>query len=191
MDASESRSQNSGKQLNNWPLLASLVLLLYDYLLTLPTEIRIVWLHQGPGSCSSTTWPSVQTSPWLCLPSESSDLRWISILTLCVYALFNRKGVIIWLLSLAGIGSLAVGVGICLDNGIIHQFSHLVQFAHPLLVLWAEQSASQARGRQTGQLSLLAGEMFCPRWCVTALEILCDLSISGGIVQLEADSVDS
>ncbi|KAJ7939923.1 hypothetical protein B0H13DRAFT_1850123 [Mycena leptocephala] len=57
MEASESMSQNSGKQLNNWPLLAGLsirlsyfqaVLLLYDYLLTLPTEIQIVWPRPKP-----------------------------------------------------------------------------------------------------------------------------------------------
>ncbi|KAJ7875904.1 hypothetical protein B0H14DRAFT_44210 [Mycena olivaceomarginata] len=48
MDTSESMSQNSGKQLNNWPLLAGLVLLLYDYLLTLPTEICIVWPRPRP-----------------------------------------------------------------------------------------------------------------------------------------------
>ncbi|KAJ7939166.1 hypothetical protein B0H13DRAFT_2300915 [Mycena leptocephala] len=41
-------SQNSGKQLNNWPLLAGLALLLYDYLLTLPTEIHIVWPRPKP-----------------------------------------------------------------------------------------------------------------------------------------------
>ncbi|KAJ7906521.1 hypothetical protein B0H13DRAFT_2333357 [Mycena leptocephala] len=41
-------SQNSGKQLNNWPLLAGLVLLLYDYLLTLPTEIHIVGPRPKP-----------------------------------------------------------------------------------------------------------------------------------------------
>ncbi|KAJ7439565.1 hypothetical protein B0H11DRAFT_2205760 [Mycena galericulata] len=52
MDTSESMSQNSGKQLNNWPLLAGL----------------------GLGSCLSATWPSVQTSAWWCLPS---DFRWI------------------------------------------------------------------------------------------------------------------
>ncbi|KAJ7798119.1 hypothetical protein B0H14DRAFT_3886669, partial [Mycena olivaceomarginata] len=41
-------SQNSGKQLNNWPLLAGLALLLYDYLLTLPNEIHIVWPRPKP-----------------------------------------------------------------------------------------------------------------------------------------------
>ncbi|KAJ7777753.1 hypothetical protein B0H14DRAFT_2631490 [Mycena olivaceomarginata] len=41
-------SQNSGKQLNNWPLLAGLALLLYDCLLTLPTEIHIVWSRPKP-----------------------------------------------------------------------------------------------------------------------------------------------
>ncbi|KAJ7855300.1 hypothetical protein B0H14DRAFT_3449089 [Mycena olivaceomarginata] len=41
-------SQNSGKQLNNWPLLAGLALLLYDYLLTLPTEIHIMWPRPKP-----------------------------------------------------------------------------------------------------------------------------------------------
>ena len=34
----------------------------------------------------------------------------LAILTLRIYALFNRKRVILWLLSLAGLGSLAVGV---------------------------------------------------------------------------------
>ncbi|KAJ7898098.1 hypothetical protein B0H13DRAFT_2337633 [Mycena leptocephala] len=48
MDTSEYMSQNSGKQLNNWPLLAGLVLLLYDYLLTLPTEIYIMWPRPRP-----------------------------------------------------------------------------------------------------------------------------------------------
>ncbi|KAJ7883930.1 hypothetical protein B0H14DRAFT_2564697 [Mycena olivaceomarginata] len=41
-------SQNSGKQLNNWPLLAGLALLLYDYLRTLPTEIHIMWPRPKP-----------------------------------------------------------------------------------------------------------------------------------------------
>ncbi|KAJ7856825.1 hypothetical protein B0H14DRAFT_3448221 [Mycena olivaceomarginata] len=41
-------SPNSGKQLNNWPLLAGLALLLYDYLLTLPDEIHIVWPQPKP-----------------------------------------------------------------------------------------------------------------------------------------------
>ncbi|KAJ7863230.1 hypothetical protein B0H13DRAFT_1899744 [Mycena leptocephala] len=113
MDTSESMSQNSGKQLNNWPLLAGLVLLLYDYLLTLPTEIRIVWPQPRP-------W--LLLIRYLALGTNLSMVvltfgifglqwnRWISILTLRVYALFNRKRVILWLLSLAGLGSLAVGV---------------------------------------------------------------------------------
>ncbi|KAJ7938620.1 hypothetical protein B0H13DRAFT_2301660 [Mycena leptocephala] len=106
-------SQNSGKQLNNWPLLAGLVLLLYDYLLTLPTEIHIVWPRPRP-------W--LLLIRYLALGTNLSMVvltfgifglqwnRWISILTLRVYALFNRKRVILWLLSLAGLGSLAVGV---------------------------------------------------------------------------------
>ncbi|KAJ7937953.1 hypothetical protein B0H13DRAFT_1851904 [Mycena leptocephala] len=113
MDTSESMSQNSGKQLNNWPLLAGLVLLLYDYLLTLPTEIHIVWPRSRP-------W--LLLIRYLALGTNLSMVvltfgifglqwnRWISILTLCVYALFNRKRVILWLLSLAGLGSLAIGV---------------------------------------------------------------------------------
>ncbi|KAJ7867483.1 hypothetical protein B0H14DRAFT_3588544 [Mycena olivaceomarginata] len=105
-------SQNSGKQLNNWPLLAGLALLLYDYLLTLPTEIHIVW-----------PWPK----PWFILVCYlalstnftmvvltfgtfgSQDIITYAILTLRVYALFNRNRIILGLLSLGGLGSLAIG----------------------------------------------------------------------------------
>ncbi|KAJ7939594.1 hypothetical protein B0H13DRAFT_2300281 [Mycena leptocephala] len=41
-------SQNSGEQLTNWPMLAGLVLLIYDYLLTLHAEIHIVWPQPKP-----------------------------------------------------------------------------------------------------------------------------------------------
>ncbi|KAJ7850793.1 hypothetical protein B0H14DRAFT_2581784 [Mycena olivaceomarginata] len=174
MDASESMSPNSGKQLNNWPLLAGLVLLLYDYLLTLPTEIRIVvWqaiMKLPPVVDSSGTdgYDIITYGSLLLIYSvHAADYTLafcsLAILTLHVYALFNRKGVILWLLSLAGMGSLAIGVwlgsaadttaplpgSLCMLSHVSEStwamalsiiFSHLVQFVHPLLILWAEQS---------------------------------------------------
>ncbi|KAJ7913834.1 hypothetical protein B0H13DRAFT_1873576 [Mycena leptocephala] len=110
MDTSESMSQNSGKQLNNWPLLAGLVLLLYDYLLTLPTEIRIVWPQPRPWLLLIRYLALGTNLSMVVLTFGLQWNRWISILTLRVYAMFNRKRVILWLLSLAGLGSLAVGV---------------------------------------------------------------------------------
>ncbi|KAJ7923273.1 hypothetical protein B0H13DRAFT_2316657 [Mycena leptocephala] len=113
-------SQNSGKQLNNWPLLAGLVLLLYDYLLTLPTEIRIVWPQPRPWLLLIRYLALGTNLSMVVLTFGLQWNRWISdytlafcslaILTLRVYAMFNRKRVILWLLSLAGLGSLAVGV---------------------------------------------------------------------------------
>ncbi|KAJ7877425.1 hypothetical protein B0H14DRAFT_3436126 [Mycena olivaceomarginata] len=106
-------SQNSAEQLNNWPMLAGLVLLIYDYLLTLPTEIHIVW-----------PWPK----PWFMLvrylalstniimvaltfgTGGSQDIITYAILTLRVYALFNRNRVILGVLSLGGVGSFAIGI---------------------------------------------------------------------------------
>ncbi|KAJ7862267.1 hypothetical protein B0H14DRAFT_2575534 [Mycena olivaceomarginata] len=141
-------SQNSGNQLNNWPLLAGLVLLLYDYLLTLPTEIRIVWPRPRP-------W--LLLIRYLALGTNLSMVvltfgifglqwnRWISILTLRVYALFNRKRVILWLLSLAGLGSLAVGI-------------------------WLG-SAADTTAPLPGSLCMLS-HVSHRRWCVTALEVL-------------------
>ncbi|KAJ7920969.1 hypothetical protein B0H13DRAFT_1867114 [Mycena leptocephala] len=110
MDTSESMSQNSGKQLNNWLLLAGLVLLLYDYLLTLPTEICIVWPRPRPWLLLIRYLALGTNLSMVVLTFGLQWNRWISILTLRVYALFNRKRVILWLLSLAGLGSLAVGV---------------------------------------------------------------------------------
>ncbi|KAJ7924539.1 hypothetical protein B0H13DRAFT_1863942 [Mycena leptocephala] len=113
MDTSESMSQNSGKQLINWPLLAGLVLLLYDYLLTLPTEIHIVWPRPRPWLLLIRYLALGTILSMVVLTFGIFGLqwnRWISILTLHVYALFNRKRVILWLLSLAGLGSLAIGV---------------------------------------------------------------------------------
>ncbi|KAJ7924792.1 hypothetical protein B0H13DRAFT_2315125 [Mycena leptocephala] len=113
-------SQNSGKQLNNWPLLAGLVLLFYDYLLTLPTEIRIVWPRPRPWLLLVRYLALGTNLSMVVLTFGLQWNRWISdytlafcslaILTLRVYALFNRKRVILWLLSLAGLGSLAAGV---------------------------------------------------------------------------------
>ncbi|KAJ7812271.1 hypothetical protein B0H13DRAFT_1926194 [Mycena leptocephala] len=113
MDTSESMSPNSGKQLNNWPLLVGLVLLLYDYLLTLPTEIRIVWPRPRPWLLLIRYLALGTNLTMVVLTFGIFGLqwnRWISILTLHVYALFNRKRIILWLLSLTGLGSLSIGV---------------------------------------------------------------------------------
>ncbi|KAJ7804894.1 hypothetical protein B0H14DRAFT_3773298 [Mycena olivaceomarginata] len=95
-------SQNSGKQLNNWPLLAGLALLLYDYLLTLPTEIHIVW---------------PRPKPWfilVCYLALSTNFTMV-VLTFGTFGsqLFTSPEqmniVILGLLSLGGLGSLAIG----------------------------------------------------------------------------------
>ncbi|KAJ7913993.1 hypothetical protein B0H13DRAFT_1873340 [Mycena leptocephala] len=80
-------SQNSGKQLNNWPLLAGLAEALVP---PHPLPGPQYKLHHG----GAYLW-NLQTS---------------AILTLRVYALFNRNRVILGLLSLGGLGSLAIGV---------------------------------------------------------------------------------
>ncbi|KAJ7867524.1 hypothetical protein B0H14DRAFT_3588599 [Mycena olivaceomarginata] len=137
-------SQNSGKQLNNWPLLAGLALLLYDYLLTLPTEIHIVWprpkpwfilvrylalstnftmvvltfgtfgsqLFTLPEQMNMTSLHMVHHFPYTrsMLPADYTlAFYFTAILTLRVYALFNRNRVILGLLSLGGLGSFAIG----------------------------------------------------------------------------------
>ncbi|KAJ7816570.1 hypothetical protein B0H14DRAFT_2602574 [Mycena olivaceomarginata] len=125
-------SQNSGKQLNNWPLLAGLALLLYDYLLTLPSEIHIVWPWPKPWFilvrylALSTNFTMVVLTfgtfeSQVCGHHETTsstvhfagtdeyDIVTYAILTLRVYALFNRNRVILGLLSLGGLGTLAIG----------------------------------------------------------------------------------
>ncbi|KAJ7854830.1 hypothetical protein B0H14DRAFT_3648948 [Mycena olivaceomarginata] len=86
-------SQNSGKQLNNWPLLAGLALLLYDYLLTLPSEIHIVW---------------PRPKPWFIL------VRYLALSTnftmvVLTFGTFQSQQFSLCLLSLGGLGTLAIG----------------------------------------------------------------------------------
>ncbi|KAJ7895818.1 hypothetical protein B0H13DRAFT_2338685 [Mycena leptocephala] len=129
--AADSISQNSGEQLTNWPMLAGLVLLIHDYLLTLHTEIRIVWPQPKPWFmlvrylALSTNFimvvltfgtgrSQVDICKVLALVQKifllAQDITTYAILTLRVYALFNCNRVILWLLILGGLGSFTIGV---------------------------------------------------------------------------------
>ncbi|KAJ7932222.1 hypothetical protein B0H13DRAFT_1857059 [Mycena leptocephala] len=174
-------SQNSGKQLNNWPLLAGLALLLYDYLLTLPTEIHIVWPRPKPWFilvrylALSTNFTMVvltfgafgsQCCPYTrsILPADYTlAFYFTAILTLRVYALFNRNRLILGLLSLGGLGSLAIGANLSAPLSII--FSHLVQSMHPLIDFLGQSNPCRRR---------VGGRM--------------DLSIFGGVIQVGMQS---
>ncbi|KAJ7903893.1 hypothetical protein B0H13DRAFT_1882093 [Mycena leptocephala] len=80
-------ASNSAKLLNNWPLLVGLAeVMVPPHPLPGPQHT----LHNG----GAYIW----------------NLRTSAILTLCVYALFNCNRVILGLLSLAGFGSLAIGM---------------------------------------------------------------------------------
>ncbi|KAJ7815468.1 hypothetical protein B0H13DRAFT_2381032 [Mycena leptocephala] len=133
MEASESLAQNCRQLLNHWPSLAGPVLAFYDYTLTLPTEIHLIWRHPKPWfllirylalatniivvvSTFGNFGPEnhMNICKWLPMIKKSflivQEIIIYAILTLRVYALFNRHWVILVLLSVVGLGSLGVGV---------------------------------------------------------------------------------
>ncbi|KAJ7814461.1 hypothetical protein B0H13DRAFT_2381756 [Mycena leptocephala] len=133
MEASESLAQNCRQLLSHWPSLAGPVLVFYDYTLTLPTEIHLIWRHPKPWfllirylalatniivvvSTFGNFGPEnhMNICKWRPMIKKSflivQEMIIYAILTLRVYALFNRHRVILVLLSVVGLGSLAVGV---------------------------------------------------------------------------------
>ncbi|KAJ7920403.1 hypothetical protein B0H13DRAFT_2319455 [Mycena leptocephala] len=133
MEASESLAQNCRQLLNHWPSLAGPVLVFYDYTLTLPTEIHLIWRHPKPWfllirylalatniivvvSTFGNFGPEnhMNICKWLPTIKKSflivQEIIIYAILTLRVYALFNCHRVILVLLSVVGLGSLGVGV---------------------------------------------------------------------------------
>ncbi|KAJ7938573.1 hypothetical protein B0H13DRAFT_2301609 [Mycena leptocephala] len=123
MEASESLAQNCRQLLSHWPSPAGPVLVFYDYTLTLPTEIHLIWRHPKPWfllirylalatniivvvSTFGNFGPENHMNIFLIV----QEIIIYAILTLRVYALFNRHRIILVLLSVVGLGSLAVGV---------------------------------------------------------------------------------
>ncbi|KAJ7906876.1 hypothetical protein B0H13DRAFT_2333025 [Mycena leptocephala] len=141
--------------MRQWPFLVGLVLIVYDYFLTLSTEIHLIWWRPKPWfflirylALSANILMAVvifgnfgperhiEMSDEENLPSGSGNyhirfavlhillqfsyipsvsflpslISGTAILTLRVYALFNRNRGVLMLLSLAGLGSLAVGM---------------------------------------------------------------------------------
>ncbi|KAJ7697533.1 hypothetical protein B0H14DRAFT_3038851 [Mycena olivaceomarginata] len=127
-EASEPLAQNCRQLLSNWPSLAGPVLVFYDYILMLPTKMHLIWRHPKPWFLlirylALTTNIIVLVSTfgnldlsckWLPMIKRSflivQEIIIYAILTLCVYALFNRHQVILVLLSVVGLGSLAIGM---------------------------------------------------------------------------------
>ncbi|KAJ7889360.1 hypothetical protein B0H14DRAFT_3127041 [Mycena olivaceomarginata] len=144
-EASEPLAQNCRQLLSNWPSLAGPVLVFYDYILMLPTEMHLIWRHPkpwfllirylalatniivvvstfgnfGPEGLTSAPEPHEYLIVWISckwLPMIKKSFLIVqeiiiyAILTLRVYALFNRHQVILVLLSVVGLGSLAIGV---------------------------------------------------------------------------------
>ncbi|KAJ7934000.1 hypothetical protein B0H13DRAFT_2306029 [Mycena leptocephala] len=135
MEASESLTQNCRQLLSHWPSLAGPVLVFYDYTLTLPTEIRLIWCHPKLwfllirylalatniivvvstfGNFGPENHMNMYVHQWTELTAAHkcglAEIIIYAILTLRVYALFNRHRVILVLLSVVGLGSLGVGV---------------------------------------------------------------------------------
>ncbi|KAJ7889123.1 hypothetical protein B0H14DRAFT_2692384 [Mycena olivaceomarginata] len=134
-EASEALAQNCRQLLSNWPSLAGPVLVFYDYILMLPTEMHLIWRHPKPwfllirylalatniivvvstfgnfGPERLIVWISCK---WLPMIKKSflivQEIIIYAILTLRVYALFNRHQAILMLLSVVGLGSLAIGI---------------------------------------------------------------------------------
>ncbi|KAJ7938575.1 hypothetical protein B0H13DRAFT_1851526 [Mycena leptocephala] len=138
-------SQNSGKQLNKWPLLAGLAEPLVPPCLLPGPQYK---LHHG----GAYLW----------------NLQISAILTLRVYALFNRNRVILGPLSLGGLGSLAIGV------------------VHTLMWL----------GSTTDTAAPLPGMKICTGiagaweagWCVSSLEILSAVDVANILIYYYYDN---
>ncbi|KAJ7939513.1 hypothetical protein B0H13DRAFT_2300793 [Mycena leptocephala] len=122
-------SQNLIEPLSNLSLVVGLVLSIYDHLLTLAPEIRLYWRPPRPwfllirylnlaGNIIMAVLTFGNFGPEsgmnTCVPvhtwnrAKSADIIY-AILTLRVYVVFNRDWRILVLLSLSGLGSLAVG----------------------------------------------------------------------------------
>ncbi|KAJ7855089.1 hypothetical protein B0H13DRAFT_2358059 [Mycena leptocephala] len=125
-------SQNLIEPLSNLSLVVGLVLSIYDHLLTLAPEIRLYWQPPRPwfllirylnlagniimavltfGNFGPES--GMNTCQWLHLTKKAflivQESIIYAILTLRVYVVFNRDWRILVLLSLSGLGSLAVG----------------------------------------------------------------------------------
>ncbi|KAJ7786915.1 hypothetical protein B0H14DRAFT_2956255 [Mycena olivaceomarginata] len=132
-EASEPLAQNCRQLLSNWPSLAGPVLVFYDYILMLPTEMHLIWRHPKPWfllirylalvtniivvvSTFGNFGPEnhMNICKWLPMIKKSflivQEIIIYAILTLRVYALFNRHQAILVLLSVVGLGSLAIGL---------------------------------------------------------------------------------
>ncbi|KAJ7847914.1 hypothetical protein B0H14DRAFT_2768723 [Mycena olivaceomarginata] len=133
-EASEALAQNCRQLLSNWPSLAGPVLVFYDYILMLPTEMHLIWRHPKPWfllirylALATNIIVVVSTfgnfgpelivwisCKWLPMIKKSflivQEIIIYAILTLRVYALFNRHQAILVLLSVVGLGSLAIGI---------------------------------------------------------------------------------
>ncbi|KAJ7939886.1 hypothetical protein B0H13DRAFT_2299926 [Mycena leptocephala] len=122
-------SQNLIEPLSNLSLVVGLVLSIYDHLLTLVPEIHLYWRPPRPwfllirylnlaGNIIMAVLTFGNFGPEsgmnTCVPvhtwnrAKSADIIY-AILTLRVYVVFNRDWRILVLLSLSGLGSLAVG----------------------------------------------------------------------------------
>ncbi|KAJ7826694.1 hypothetical protein B0H14DRAFT_3873969 [Mycena olivaceomarginata] len=112
-EASEPLAQNCRQLLSNWPSLAGPVLVFYDYILMLPTEMHLIWRHPKPWFLL-IRYLALATNIIVVVSTFGNfgpeEIIIYAILTLRVYALFNRHQAILVLLSVVGLGSLAIGV---------------------------------------------------------------------------------
>ncbi|KAJ7841788.1 hypothetical protein B0H14DRAFT_2782138 [Mycena olivaceomarginata] len=116
-EASEPLAQNCRQLLSNWPSLAGPVLVFYDYILMLPTEMHLIWRHPKPWfllirylalvtniivvvSTFGNFGPELIV--WISckwLPMIKKSFLIVQEIIIYVYALFNRHQAILVLLS--------------------------------------------------------------------------------------------